>query len=138
MASTHWLIPAIICLIAWGFSRFFPKLATNHIDARSAFIYEVSGELVIFVAMLAYLGFRPAFEFKGAGFAFLAGITGAIGVFMYLVAAERGNASQLVTVSALYPIITVLLGVFLLNEPLTAKQVVGIIMALFAVVLVAS
>lgn len=138
MNNNYWLLPAVGCLIAWGISRFFPKLATNHIDPKSAFIYEVSGEMLVAFAMLAYLGFRPAFDIKGSGFAIAAGIFGAVGVYLFLLAAQRGNVSQIVTVTAFYPIITVALGFFLLDEPLTIKQMVGIALAMVAVVLVST
>lgn len=138
MPNKYWLIPAIACLVAWGISRFFPKLATQHIDPKSAFVYEVSGELIIALFMLASLGFKPSFHSKGTPLALLAGVFGGLGVYWYLVAAQRGGVSQLVSLTALYPIITVMLGVFLLNDPITAKQMLGIVLAIIAVILVAT
>jgi transporter family protein len=87
------------------------------------------------------LGFgfsRPELHLKGSSFALLAGVFGGLGVYWYLVAADRGNVSQLVGITALYPVITVLLGVLVLNEPLTAKQMAGVGLAVVAVVLVAT
>lgn len=138
MANSSWLIPALLCMAAWGLSRFFPKLATNHLDPKSAFMYEVMGEVLVAIAILIAVGFRPAFQLKGASFALMAGITGGLGVYWYLQAAQRGNVSQLVGITALYPVITVILGVFLLNEPLTAKQVAGVALAVLAVILVST
>ena len=139
MPSQSWLIPALLCMAAWGVSRLFPKLATNHIDPKSALAFEVIGEVIAVVVILTALGFtKPVFHMKGTSFAVLAGLFGGMGVYWYLVAADRGNVSQLVGITALYPVITVLLGVLVLNEPLTAKQVSGVALAVLAVYLVSS
>jgi len=135
---TYWLIPAIVCLLAWGFSRFFPKLATQYIDPKSAFIYEVSGEVLVALVMLVAVGFRPMLHSKGISFGLLAGVFGGIGVFAYLLAAQRGNVVQLVTITALYPVVTVLLGYFILGEAVSLRQGIGMALALLAVVLVAT
>lgn len=126
-------------MAAWGVSRLFPKLATNHIDPKSALFFEVLGEVIAVAVILLALGAsRPELHLKGSSYALLAGLFGAAGVYWYLVAADRGNVSQLVGVTALYPVITVLLGVLVLNEPLTAKQIAGVVLAVVAVVLVSS
>ena len=138
MPNKTWLLPALACMVAWGISRFFPKLATNHIDPKSAFFYEVCGEVLVVLCLFLSLGFKPTFELRGSSFALLAGIFGGLGVYWYLLAAQRGTVSQLVSVTAMYPVLTVLLGVFLLNEPITGKQMAGLGMAVGAVILVAS
>ena len=99
---------------------------------------EIVGEVIVAGAILLLVGFKPVFNLKGGGFALLAGMFGALGVYAYLLAADRGNVSQLVGITALYPVITVLLGVLVLNEPLTMKQIVGVGLAVVAVYLVSS
>lgn len=126
-------------MAAWGVSRLFPKLATNHIDPKSALAFEVLGEVIAVLVILAALGFsKPMFHIKGSSYAILAGLFGGAGVYWYLLAADRGNVSQLVGITALYPVITVMLGVLVLNEPLTAKQVAGVGLAVLAVWMVSS
>lgn len=133
-----WVLPAILCLVAWGCSRFLPKLATRYIDPQSAFIYEVSGEMLVALVMLVAIGFKPMFHAKGVSLAMLAGVLGGIGVYAYLLAAQRGNVSQLVTLTALYPVVTVMLGYFLLDEAISIRQGIGMVLALIAVILVAA
>lgn len=132
-----WLLPALGCLAFWGLSRFFPKLATQHIDAKSALIFEATGEFMVAIGVLVLIGFKPSFDLKGTSFAFTAGLLGALGVYCYLLAAQRGNVTQLVAVSALYPVITVLLGFFVLGETVSIRQGVGMCLSLIAIVLVA-
>ena len=137
--SSSWLVPALLCMAAWGVSRLFPKLATNHIDPKSALTFEVLGEVLVVAFILTSAGFsKLVFDAKGTSFALLAGIFGGAGVYWYLIAADRGNVSQLVGVTALYPVITVVLGVLVLNEPLTVKQMLGVGLAVVAVYLVSS
>ena len=131
-----WVLPALGCFMMWGLSRFFPKVATQYIDPRSAFFFEVTGEALVALAILASIGFKPSWHVKGVGFALVAGLFGGLGVYFYLLGAQRGNVSQLVVVSAMYPVITVLLGLFLLGETVTVKQAIGMVFALIAIVLV--
>ncbi len=133
-----WWVPALACFLLWGVSRFFPKLAVNHIDPNSALTAEIAGELLVVLVVLANVGFRTTFDLKGTSYALLAGIFGGLGVYAYLLGAQRGNVSQLVAVSALYPVVTVLLGLFLLGEAVTTKQIVGMVFAFLAILLVAT
>ena len=120
-------------MLAWGLSRVFPKLATNHIDAKSAFFFEVSGEVLVAIIVLGAVGFRPTLHVKGSSFAMAAGILGALGVYWYLLAAERGNVSQVVMVTALYPVITVGLGFLVLGETISLREGLGMLLALVAI-----
>jgi transporter family protein len=133
-----WVWAGLACCAMWGLSRFFPKLATQHIDPQSAFAFEVAGEAIIAVAILAGAGFRPNLQLRGVSYALLAGVFGGLGVYAYLLGAQRGHVSQLVIVSALYPVITVLLGVLVLGEPFSARQLAGLVLALAAILLVAT
>lgn len=126
------------CLAFWGVSRFFPKLATHHLDAKSALVFEIAGELVVAIAVLASLGFKPSFDLRGASYAMTGGMLGAMGVYAYLVAAQRGQVSQLVVLTALYPVITVILGVLVLGESMNFKQGLGMVLGLLAILLVAT
>ena len=68
---------------------------------------------------------------------------GAVGVcmagsFMAMVLAlERGDASQVVPISAAYPIVTLLLAVLFLSEPITAARLTGVLLVVVGVILVA-
>jgi transporter family protein len=55
----------------------------------------------------------------------------------FFAALDQGKASTVVTLSALYPVVTILLSIAFLHEKLTMRQVVGIVFALAASVLLA-
>ncbi len=133
-----WWIFAIIALILWGLWGFFSKLATNYMRPKSVLVYEVLGTLIIGIISLSLLRFRPLVHPKGITFAILTGMSGGLGVLFFLSAVSRGKASVVVTTTALYPLITIILASFLLKEPITLKQGIGIILALIAMILLST
>ena len=126
-----------MALITFGFWGFFPKLAMNYIAPQSAVIYQVLGGLFVGIVGLALVGFKPETHPMGILFALLTGITGVLGTLFYYSAASRGQISIVVSLTALYPLITILLAIIFLHETLTLKQVVGLCFAISAIVLLA-
>jgi len=129
-----WTILAMVTFGAWGF---FPKLAVNHISPQSALIYQVIGGMLVGVVGLAMLNFKPETQPMGMLYALLTGITGVLGTFFYYLAASRGQISIVVSLTALYPLITILLAIIFLHETLVLKQVLGLCFAVAAIVLLA-
>jgi transporter family protein len=127
-----WTILAMVTFGAWGF---FPKLAINYINPQSALIYQVIGGLLVGIVGLAMLNFKPETHPLGILFAFLTGITGVLGTFFYYLAASRGQISIVVSLTALYPLITIMLAIVFLHETLIMKQVIGLCFAIAAIIL---
>ena len=130
-----WFIFALLAFIAWGFWGFFPKLALKYMDERSILVFEVVGAIVMGLIVFTSLGFKVQAQPTGITFAILSGLMGSIGGFFFLYALRKGNASVVVATTALYPLVTILLTYFFLNESITIKQGIGIILALIAMVL---
>ena len=125
----------MLCFGLWGF---FPKLAVLYLDPRSALVYQTLGGLLVGLLVLASLKFTPAFHPRGLLFAVLTGITGVTGTLCFLAAAERGRISLVVSLTALYPLITIVLAVLYLKEPLTIKHLFGMACAALAILLLSS
>jgi uncharacterized membrane protein len=68
----------------------------------------------------------------------LNGAVAAAGLTLYMVATRQGIMAVAVVLSSLYPVIPVLLGVVVLRERLTGRQVLGLLGAAVTVALVAS
>jgi bacterial/archaeal transporter family protein len=134
---TTWLTPAIFSLLSFGLWGFFTKLAVVHIDSKSALIYQTLGVLIIGIFAFFSMNFKLEADAKGISYAVLTGITYGLGCLFYFVAASRGKIITVVTLTALYPLITILLAYLLLKEGVTLKQVIGIILALGAIFLMA-
>lgn len=129
-----WTILAMVTFGAWGF---FPKLAVNYISPQSALIYQVIGGMLVGLVGLAMLNFKPETHPMGILYALLTGITGVLGTLFYYFAASRGQISIVVSLTALYPLITIMLAIVFLHETLILKQVIGLCFAVAAIVLLA-
>jgi transporter family protein len=132
-----WFIWTILAMVTFGAWGFFPKLAVNYISPQSALIYQVIGGLLVGIVGLAMINFKPETHPMGILYAFLTGITGVLGTLFYYAAASRGQISIVVSLTALYPLITIMLAIIFLHETLMLKQVIGLGFAVAAIVLLA-
>jgi transporter family protein len=130
-----WFLPAIFIPIIWGFWALLPKLAVRYISATHAMVYQVGGAAAFGIVLLALSGFRPQLEPKGMALAFASGVCGMGGAFLYLLAVSKAKVSIIVFISAMYPLVTVALSYFILHEPITLKEGIGMVFALTAIVL---
>lgn len=129
---TSWLAPALVSLTIFGFWGFFSKLSVLYIDSRSALVYQSIGALLAGLLALTLINFKPATDIKGLTFAVLTGLCSGMGGLFFLFAVTRGKSSTVVTLTSLYPLITILLSFIVLREGLQAKQLLGIFFALLA------
>lgn len=130
-----WFLPAIFIPIVWGFWGLFPKLAVKYLSPTHAMVYQVGGSVVFGIVLLALIGFRPQIEPRGIAFAIAAGICGMGGALLYLLAVGKGKVSIIVFISAMYPVFTIALSYFILHEPITLKEGIGMIFAITAIIL---
>lgn len=137
MAAIYWFPAAIVSLLCFGLWGFFSKLTINYIDARSALFYQSIGVAAIGFVALILLDFKPASTPKGISFGFLTGVAYGIGCLFYFIAADRGKVTTVVTMTALYPLITIFLAYVLLHEAISLRQGLGIFFALVAIYLLA-
>ena len=135
---SQWLVPSSVALLLWGVWAFLPKLTMQYIHPKSAVVYEALGGLLVAAAVLAFVGFRPETNARGMALALITGVLGLLGAFGYLYAVSKGPVALISTMTALYPIVTILLAYLVLGEPITMKQGIGLIMALVAIVLITS
>lgn len=125
----------MVALAIFGLWGFFPKLAVRHIDPASVIVYGTAGSVLVGFLCLAFLGFRPSFHPAGAFYAFITGVCGVAGSIFYFVAARTGKISIVVALTALYPLVTILLARVFLGEVLGIRQTAGILLACLAIYL---
>lgn len=133
-----WLPSALASLILFGLWGFFTKLAVNYIDSKSALVYQTLGVVIIGVITLSMMNFKPAVANKGFSFAVLTGLAYGAGCLFYFMAASKGKITTVVTLTSLYPIITILLSYLFLKEDVNFRQCIGILLAFVAIVLMSS
>ena len=132
-----WLVPAVAALLLWGIWGLFQKLATNQMPPRNVYLAGAMGAIAAVLVMLATSQFPLQVNARGILFAVLAGVCSSLGGFLFLRAVSRGNASVVIPFTALYPLITIILSFTILRETITAKQGIGIVLALISMVLLA-
>ena len=130
-----WLLPASMTMICWGIWGFIPKVTTRYIHPLSASVFEGLGSAVFGLIILFYLGFKPEIHPRGVSLAFITGLLGMLGALFYLFAVPRGKVSVIATIAALNPVITIGLAYFILKEPITLKEGIGMAFAFVAIVL---
>lgn len=134
-ATLQWLPAAIMSLLCFGLWGYTSKLSVNSIDPKSALLFQAAGFAMVGIITLLLLKFRPETVTKGVAFAITSGLLSGIGCLFFFVATSKGKVSTVVTLTALYPIITIGLAYFLLKESISARQGVGILFALAAIYL---
>lgn len=134
---SHWLPAAFASLVSFGLWGLFTKLAVHHIDSKSALIYQTVGVVIIGALTLVTMNFKPTVDTKGFSYALLTGVMYGIGCLFYFIAASKGKIITVVTMTSLYPLITILLSFILLKENINLKQSAGIILAFIAILLMA-
>ncbi len=127
-----WIIPASITLFCWGIWSFIPKLTTRYISPVSAIFYEAIGASIMGLIALSITGFRPDTNIKGAFFAIATGIVGIGGALGFLFAIRSGKVSVVSMFVSMSPIITLTLAYFILKEPVSVKEILGISCAFMA------
>ena len=134
----EWIIPAVGTFVFWGLWGFIPRLTIKYVNPRSAIIYEVIGGILIAIPVLCSLRFRLDTHPWGIILALVTGVVGFLGAITYLVAVSKGQVSVVVSFTALYPALSILLAMTILNEPITLKQGLGILLALIAMILIST
>lgn len=130
-----WLVNSLIALVCFGLWAFLPKIAVKYIDPKSALIYEVLGGLL--VTAVVWLSFDKGIDHDLRGIlpAVLTGVIGYLGMFYFLHAVNMGKVSVVASLTAVYPVVTILLAAILLKEKITSLQYVGIFLATTGVAL---
>jgi bacterial/archaeal transporter family protein len=138
MHLPSWLLYAAITLVSWGIVGLLQKLSTNYISAESSLIWLVVGFLLL--EPLLYPG--PAvFHYLGWNltWALLSGVLNALGAWALFAAMKSGGKASIVApLTALYPLVVIILVPFVLHESITRLQLTGVGCALIAVVLLSA
>ncbi|WP_377475396.1 MAG: EamA family transporter [Microcoleus anatoxicus] len=131
-----WLIYSLICYLLYGFWGFFGNLATKYVDYQTAFFYEAIGAILMTLFILIQnnsLSFQG--DVRGILFAVLVGVCGTVASLVFFIAVGKGKVANVVSVTSIYPLITILLSALFLKEAITLPQIIGVLFAIIAVIL---
>ena len=132
------VIFALLCAFSWAFWGILGKLSTNRgVPPTTLAFLSSCASFVVIVGFYAWQRFPVAPTAAGTLFALASGVCGAIGMLFFSMAIKRGDASIIVTLSAIYPVFTVLLSPLILEEKISLTHVVGVLLVTLGVILVA-
>lgn len=132
-----WLVYSILTLLLWGVWGAISKVISDHINAYTNQVLFALGML----PLLPLVCFSPRLKVctqrkRGILYASITGILGGTGNIVFFKSLMvGGKASVVVPLTSLSPIVTVLLGYFVLRERLTNVQKVGFVLAVVAIYL---
>jgi transporter family protein len=124
-------------VLMWGVWGVFSKFASANSKPRQVLIFQSVGVLAFALVVLMIERFKIEWSPPGFSWSFAAGFFTFIGFLTFFAALEKGKASTVVTLSALYPVVTILLSITFLHERISLREGLGIVFALVASVLLA-
>ena len=133
---THrsWITYAAVLVVFWGVWGAFSSLPTTRYGYPDEMVYVIWAFTMIIPAVVAKRGHRFDRRRAATGYGLLIGLTGAGGQLLLFQALTIGPAYLIFPLVALSPAVTVVLAVLALRERLKMLAVVGVVLALVAVV----
>jgi transporter family protein len=125
----------MLALVCFGLWAFLPKVAVKYINPKSALVYEVMGGVLVAVIVWGTVSKGIDSDLRGITPAFLTGVIGYLGMLFFLNAVSVGKVSVVVSLTAVYPAVTIILAVVLLKERISYVQYIGIFLATTGVLL---
>lgn len=118
---------------AWGVWSLFTKLATRTGSPAAVLVVSSVASAAVAVAYLLTTPATLSMAPRDLGWAAAAGASLAVGSVFYYTGLSVGDVSVVSTVTALYFVVSVVLGVLVLNEVLTPRKGAGVLLAVVAV-----
>lgn len=140
----RWLLWSLVTIVLWGTWGLVSKVASAGMDVYVNQLLYTAGlaPLLLFVAWTVHRRESAAPRQArriGVFWAFLTGILGGVGnIFFFQALIAGGKASVVAPVTALFPMITVLLALTFLRERLGGRQWVGLMLAFVAIYLLSA
>src|SRR5215813_5524470 len=131
-----WMWFAAIALVFWGITGITQKLATNRISSALCFLWFAYAIVAISTFLAVIVPIHWHLTEKIAAAAIAGGTLNGLGALTRFRALESGGkASVVISLIALYPLVTVALAVALFHERLTRGEGAGVGIAIVAAIL---
>ncbi len=119
-----------LAILGWGVGALFDKVSLNYMDPSGAFYLRTLANMVLFAPLLIwkYPETRNAVMTEnklGPVFVVSSVIVSMAGVYFYLKALSGGEASRIVPLSSIYPLVTFALALVFLDESFTLNKLTG-------------
>ncbi|OGR89109.1 MAG: hypothetical protein A2992_01310 [Elusimicrobia bacterium RIFCSPLOWO2_01_FULL_59_12] len=134
-----WFFNALLAALCWGFAPFFEKAGLRSMQDPMLGVFVRS--IGVVAGTLCLLPFFPraasqlaAIPTRQLVYLLIGGLLASVvGQSFFYRALKHGEVSRAVAVGASYPIVSCLLGLLVLKEPLTAAKALGIALVLIGI-----
>jgi drug/metabolite transporter (DMT)-like permease len=133
----RWLRWSLLALLSWGIWALMAKLIGDRLSGAQNQALSTLGILPIMLALGVSRKFSATpYRRRGILYALAGGAVSCVGnVFYYDLFSRGGKAAMIVPLTALYPLVTILLAMLLLKERLNRIQLGGVLLSLVAIYL---
>lgn len=130
---------AFVIILFWGVQGFFLKLGLAQLSVYETILIGSVTSIALNLVLLAFLLSRKT-EFRadvGGAYVALALILGSIAFILWYYLIQNMDIGISTALTSVYPAVTVVLGVLVLQEKLSLASGVGVILAITAAILLA-
>ncbi|SMF64387.1 EamA family transporter [Pseudobacteriovorax antillogorgiicola] len=133
-----WMTWALLSTLLYGLWAFLGKLSSSSLSDKQVFILQFLGSLPVIAYVVVSGGNRIPWDSKDSYLALLFGSCGMLATFFFVKALQKGSASTVTLMTALYPAVTVVLAAIFLKESLNGRQISGIVLGILGIYLLVS
>ena len=131
-----WMLFAVVALVLWGASGITQKLATNRITSEQSLVWFIVAMIATSAVLLVTVPIHWHVTLTVFCLTVIGGTLNGGGALTSFLALESGGkASIVISLVSLFPLPTVAFATLVLHERLTGAQVCGIVLAIFAAIL---
>jgi transporter family protein len=127
-----WFLYSMATLLCWGLWGVFSKLASNYSRPRQTLLFQAVGVMAFALVVLFIEQFQIQRTVAGFGWSFAAGFVNFVGFLAFFAAVQKGKVSTVISLSSLYPVVTIAISILVLREKITWREGLGIAFALTA------
>lgn len=119
----------IISIIGWGIGSIFYKVANNTIHPVMVSAVTTATYLTITPIVFWFFNFDKTVSVGGVLSIVFGALLMGTGSLAYYFALSKGNAGEVTTITALYPVLTLMISCTFLGEEMSIRKAIGIALA---------
>lgn len=131
------IVYAVVVFVVWGVATFWDKMAVNHLGGGFAAKMAALVWLPSLIIVLLMTLFHEKLGINGEGMKwfFLSNLAWAAASVTYYLVLSKMELGTGAVLTALYPVVSVILGLVFLGETMTGYKIFGVVMGLGAIIL---
>jgi transporter family protein len=131
-----WIFYSCLVIVLWGVVGLFQKLGSNRMSPKGIIVWMTVGYILL-IPWLLTRGVLTSLGLRDIVIGVLGGLTNGLGAWYLFASLDAGaKASVAVPLTALNPLLTMLLAIVILSERLTRLQWLGVALAILAGVMI--